>query len=209
MKYSSIVLTHMSPSILLMADPQSSSPSGLSRRRSNHDRARWRDTCRKDLTRHLKQQLGFDVDPAEVRLVPGPTDPYVWRYGPEQEHLFRKQLSKHNLSTEHMSALQELEAENQSLAARLDMATSMAEERNTEIQRLQESKDAMEQRLRELQATIQLRDAEALRRTQLVAEYMEKEHATTVLLQGWERGLRTLQVEVGTALQTQTSVSKA
>ncbi|KAK5949266.1 hypothetical protein OHC33_009619, partial [Knufia fluminis] len=72
---------------------------------------------------------------------------------------------------------------------------SMAEERNTEIQRLQESKDTIKQRLRELQAIIQLRDAEALRRTQLMAEYTEKEHATTVLLQGWERGLRTLQVE--------------
>ncbi|KAK5073343.1 hypothetical protein LTR70_010377 [Exophiala xenobiotica] len=44
------------------------------------------------------QQLGLDVDPADVRLVPGPTNPYVWRHGLEQEHLFRKQLSKHNVS---------------------------------------------------------------------------------------------------------------
>ncbi|KAK5308901.1 hypothetical protein LTR70_010751 [Exophiala xenobiotica] len=168
-----------------------------------------------------EQQLGLDVDPAEVRLVPGPADPYAWQYGPEQEHLFRKQLSKHTvsayrqicqhlghaiqavlhdgqpvrsstprdvdsgkcsrfpppgspgspsshgcghavpghtareLSTEHMFALQELETENQSLAARLDVAMSVAEEWNIEIQRLHESNDATEQRLRELQTTIQ------------------------------------------------------
>ncbi|KAK5947808.1 hypothetical protein OHC33_011178 [Knufia fluminis] len=198
--------------------------------------------------------------------MPGPADPYAWQYGPEQEHLFRKQLSKHNvgayrqicehlghsiqvvlrdgqpvraspardvdsgerstlpqsrspgsqssqrcchgqpehtaqeLSTEHRSALQELETENQSLAARLDVAMSVAEERNIEIQRLHESNDTTEQHLRELQATIQQRDAEALRCTQLVAEYGDRERAMTVLLHGWERG---------TALQHQTSVSNA
>lgn len=113
------------------------------------------------------------------------------------------------LSTEHRSALQELETEKQSLTARLDVAMSVVEERHIEIQRLHESNDARKQRLRELQATIQLHDAEALRCTQLVAEYGEKEQAMTVLLHSWERGLRTLQVEVGTALQHQTSVSKA
>ncbi|KAK5313823.1 hypothetical protein LTR70_007397 [Exophiala xenobiotica] len=183
------------------------------------------------------QQLGLDVDPADVRLVPGPADPYAWRYGLEQEHLFRRQLSKHNvsayrqicqhlghaiqavlhdgqpmrsstprdvdsgersrlppsrsarsppshgcgdgepghttreLSTEHRSALQELETENQSLLARLAVAVSVVEERATEIQRLHVSNDAREQHLRELQATIQQRDVEALRCTQLVAEY--------------------------------------
>ncbi|KAK5077416.1 hypothetical protein LTR24_009663 [Lithohypha guttulata] len=221
------------------------------------------------------QQLGLDVDPADVRLVPGPADPYAWRYGLEQEHLFRRQLSKHNvsayrqicqhlghaiqavlhdgqpmrsstprdvdsgersklppsrsarsppshgcgdgepghttreLSTEHPSTLQELETEKQSLTARLEVAMSVAEERNIEIQRLQESNDTTEQHLRELQATIQQRDVEALRCTQLVVEYKEKEQAMTVLLHGWERGLRTLQLEVGTALQHQTSVSNA
>lgn len=113
------------------------------------------------------------------------------------------------LSTEHRFAPQELETENQSLAARLDVAMSVAEERNIEIQRLHESNDARERHLRELQATIQQRDVEALRCTQRVAEYRDKEQAMTVLLHGWERGLRTLQVEVGTALQHQTSVSNA
>ncbi|KAK5093984.1 hypothetical protein LTS08_008768 [Lithohypha guttulata] len=218
-----------------------------------------------------EQQTGLDIDPLEVRLVPGPADPYVWQYGPEQQHLFRKQLSKHNLgayrqicqhlgrsiwavlrdgqasrsrsmpdtdsreclallglpglrsspkccgvtvrntaqelSTEHVSARQELEIKNQSLVARLEVVTSVAEGRHHEIQRLQESQDAMEQRLRELQTTVQLRDAEALRRTKLVEEYWAKEHTMTTLLQGWERGLRTLQVEVGTALQHQTTAN--
>ena len=45
----------------------------------------------------VEQQLGFDVGKAEVRLVPGTTDPYAWQYGPEQRHLFQKQLSKHNI----------------------------------------------------------------------------------------------------------------
>ena len=98
-----------------MADRRSNSPSGPSRRRSNHAPARWRDTCRRDLARHIskssllgcsgsmahisgpEQQLGLEVDPAEIRLVPSPTDPYAWPYSPEQEHLFRKQLSKHNV----------------------------------------------------------------------------------------------------------------
>lgn len=99
-----------------MANRRSSSPSGPSRRRSNHDRAQWRDICRGDLARHIgtssllgcsgsmahtsgpAQQLGLDVDPADVRLVSGPADPYAWRYGLEQEHLFRRQFSKHNVS---------------------------------------------------------------------------------------------------------------
>lgn len=106
-----------------------------------------------------------------------------------------------------MSARQELETKNQGLAARLAVATSVAEERHHEIQRLQESQEAMEQRLGELEATLQLRNAEALRRTKLVEEYSTKEQTTTALLQGWERGLRTLQVEVSTALQHETTTN--
>ncbi|KAK5073424.1 hypothetical protein LTR70_010248 [Exophiala xenobiotica] len=82
------------------------------------------------------------------------------------------------------TALQELETANQSLLARLAVAVSVAEEGATEIQRLHESKDVMEQHVHELQATIQQRDVEALRCTQLVAEYQEKEQAMTVLLHG-------------------------
>ena len=99
MKCSFIVLVYISLSILLMADRRSNFPSGPFCRSSNHDRARWRDVCRKDLIRHIsesssartsrskalrsriEQQLDFDVNPAEVRLVPSPTDPYVWQYG--------------------------------------------------------------------------------------------------------------------------------
>ncbi|KAK5309381.1 hypothetical protein LTR70_010341 [Exophiala xenobiotica] len=87
---------------------------------------------------------------------------------------------------------EELETEKQSLTARLDVAMSVAEERHIEIQRLHESNDTTEQHLRELQATIQQRDAEALPCTQLVAEYGDRKRAMTVLLHGWERGLRTL-----------------
>ncbi|KAK5069359.1 hypothetical protein LTR51_008609 [Lithohypha guttulata] len=269
-----------------MADPRSGSPSGPLRRRSNQDRAQWRDACRQALVRYIsksssshqspdliahiwvkEQQLDLDVDAADVRLVPGPTDPYVWQYGPEQEHLFRRQLSKHNvgayrqicqnlgrsiqvvlrdgptlqslstqdlasgkcltlprsrspgsqssqgccggvpgnathgLSNEHITDLQELETKNHDLVARLEVATCAAEESKQEIQRLQASKDAMEQRLRQLEATLLLRNAEALRRTKLVEEYLAQEQSMTTLLQGWERGLRTLQVEVGMALQ--------
>ncbi|KAJ4332567.1 hypothetical protein N0V95_009634, partial [Ascochyta clinopodiicola] len=44
-----------------------------------------------------EQQLGFQIDPLEVRLITSPDEPYTWSYIPEMEHLFRKHLSKHTM----------------------------------------------------------------------------------------------------------------
>jgi len=46
---------------------------------------------------HIEHRLGLGIDPREVRLIPYPTDPYGWSYLPERQHLFLKQLSKHNI----------------------------------------------------------------------------------------------------------------
>lgn len=45
----------------------------------------------------LGKHLKLLIDPKEVRLLPRPTDPYLWQYLPERGHLFTKQLSKHNI----------------------------------------------------------------------------------------------------------------
>lgn len=35
--------------------------------------------------------------PPDVRLIPGPDDPYKWVFLPEKQYLFRKNLSKHSI----------------------------------------------------------------------------------------------------------------
>lgn len=44
-----------------------------------------------------EQQLGFRIDPLEVRLITSSDDPYTWSYMPEKAHLFQKHLSKHTM----------------------------------------------------------------------------------------------------------------
>lgn len=44
-----------------------------------------------------EQQLGFRIDPLEVRLITRPDDPYAWSYMPAKAHLFQKHLSKHTM----------------------------------------------------------------------------------------------------------------
>ena len=44
-----------------------------------------------------EQQLGFPIDPLQVRLITGPDELYTWRYPPEKAYLFQKQLSKHTM----------------------------------------------------------------------------------------------------------------
>ena len=43
----------------------------------------------------IETRLGISVAPSDVRLIPGPQDPYKWSYPPQKRHLFKKQLSKH------------------------------------------------------------------------------------------------------------------
>lgn len=42
-------------------------------------------------------QLGISIEPAEIRLITSPDDPYAWRCLPEKQHLFSKHLSKHSV----------------------------------------------------------------------------------------------------------------
>ncbi|KAF2176044.1 hypothetical protein K469DRAFT_608542, partial [Zopfia rhizophila CBS 207.26] len=37
------------------------------------------------------------VEPSQVRLLPGPDDPYCWRVVPEKQHLFSKKISDHSI----------------------------------------------------------------------------------------------------------------
>ncbi|KAJ4331900.1 hypothetical protein N0V87_008793 [Didymella glomerata] len=41
-----------------------------------------------------EQQLDLHIEPAAVRLKPGPDELYTWRYPEQMAHLFQKQLSK-------------------------------------------------------------------------------------------------------------------
>ncbi|EOA82642.1 hypothetical protein ACJQWK_04764 [Exserohilum turcicum] len=65
--------------------------------KSNEVRAKCRARCRKKLAQHIEQQLGFRIDPLEVRLITSSDDPYTWSYMPEKAHLFQKHLSKHTM----------------------------------------------------------------------------------------------------------------
>ncbi|KAF2182670.1 hypothetical protein K469DRAFT_669658 [Zopfia rhizophila CBS 207.26] len=66
-------------------------------RKANGERAKWRARCRDELSKHIKENLGFSIDPSQVRLITGPDDPYEWSYLHEKRHLFEKHLSKHTL----------------------------------------------------------------------------------------------------------------
>lgn len=66
-------------------------------RRSNLRRAKLRQDCRLELSEHLKDELGIQVKPEEVRLIPEAEDGYRWDPPPEMEYLFTKQLSKHSI----------------------------------------------------------------------------------------------------------------
>ena len=80
----------------------------------NLQRAEWRSKTRHVLADHLSKsnarsairltkinmaesQLGISVEPANVRLMPGAGDGYVWSVLPEKKYLFSKQLSKHSI----------------------------------------------------------------------------------------------------------------
>ena len=84
-------------------------------RSSNLNRAAYRAKCRKRLSEHIRKvepssegdpsltkpqvaKLGITVEPAEVRLITNAEDPYTWEALPEKSYLFKKQLSKHNIS---------------------------------------------------------------------------------------------------------------
>lgn len=42
----------------------------------------------------IEMRLGISVPPSDVRLIPGPQDPYKWASLPEKSYLFKKHLSK-------------------------------------------------------------------------------------------------------------------
>ncbi|RYO14562.1 hypothetical protein AA0113_g12245 [Alternaria arborescens] len=44
-----------------------------------------------------EQQLGFRIDPLDVRLITGHDEAYTWSYMPEKAYLFQKHLSKHSM----------------------------------------------------------------------------------------------------------------
>lgn len=84
-------------------------------RSSSLNRAAYRAKCRKRLSEHIRKgeppsegdpsltksqvaKLGITIEPAEVRLITNAEDPYIWQALPEKNHLFKKQLSKHNIS---------------------------------------------------------------------------------------------------------------
>ncbi|CAI6342316.1 unnamed protein product [Periconia digitata] len=62
------------------------------------ERREWRTRCRKELSTHIQSKLGIVIDPAQVRLLPSPDDPYTWRFLPEKKHLFSKNISDHSIS---------------------------------------------------------------------------------------------------------------
>jgi len=87
----------------------------MSTRRSNQERAKWRTDCRNALSKHISEtyhrepiplftkcseaeRLGLSVEPSQVRLVPGPHDPYMWDYPPHLKTLFKKNMSKQTVN---------------------------------------------------------------------------------------------------------------
>jgi hypothetical protein len=82
----------------------------MSPRRSNEERAKWRNKCRKVLSKHIgkmrcrgqmqtftetsnEDRLGLLIEPAQVRLVPGLNDAYCWRYPPRLRRFFKRNMS--------------------------------------------------------------------------------------------------------------------
>ena len=89
-------------------------------RQSNVDRDQWRILCRERLSAHIRwltetthnhtcvadmiqeTTLGITVKPSEVRLNPGPNDPYAWNVLPEKRRIFseifNRNLSQHSIN---------------------------------------------------------------------------------------------------------------
>merc|ERR1711939_823411 len=71
-------------------------------RQSNVDRDQWRILCRERLSAHIQSTLGITVKPSEVRLNPGPNDPYAWSVLPEKRgifsEIFSRNLSQHSIN---------------------------------------------------------------------------------------------------------------
>ena len=84
-------------------------------RSSNLERGKWRSKCRERLSKHIRKsssassstitntasegRIGIVIEPAQVRLIPGPDDPYTWKILPEKEYLFSKNMSDHSTGT--------------------------------------------------------------------------------------------------------------
>ena len=82
-------------------------------RTNNVERSKCRKQCREQLSQYIRETdarlhkmvtdytlestLGIAIDPSQVRLVPRVTDPYRWRFVPEKEHLFSKNISEHSI----------------------------------------------------------------------------------------------------------------
>jgi len=71
-------------------------------RQSNVARDQWRILCRERLSAHIQTTLGITVKPSEVRLNPGPNDPYAWSVLPEKRgifsEIFSRNLSQHSIN---------------------------------------------------------------------------------------------------------------
>lgn len=52
-------------------------------------------------------KLGIIIEPSQVRLIPGPDDPYIWKVLPEKGELFSRIFSK-NISDHSIGAYKEL-----------------------------------------------------------------------------------------------------
>ncbi|KAF2685017.1 hypothetical protein K458DRAFT_300965, partial [Lentithecium fluviatile CBS 122367] len=65
---------------------------------SNLERREWRTKCREELSTHIQTRLGIIVEPAQVRLLLSPDNPYAWRFLPEKKHLFSKNISDHSIN---------------------------------------------------------------------------------------------------------------
>ncbi|KAK0747295.1 hypothetical protein B0T21DRAFT_277431, partial [Apiosordaria backusii] len=56
-----------------------------------------RERCRDLLTQYIKERVGISIKPSEVRLLTSRNDGYSWKYLPEAEHLFSKNISDHSI----------------------------------------------------------------------------------------------------------------
>lgn len=82
-------------------------------RSGNLDRSRWRNSCREELSQHIREslyqispsallivlenRLGIKIEPSQVRLITRADDPYTWKVLPEKRHLFLKNISDHSI----------------------------------------------------------------------------------------------------------------
>ncbi|KAL4861087.1 hypothetical protein BDV12DRAFT_191311 [Aspergillus spectabilis] len=64
----------------------------------NQKRARWRIRCRQRLAEHIRETLGIQVMPSEVRLLECEDMRYSWKISdPSLNLLFKRHLSKHSV----------------------------------------------------------------------------------------------------------------